>query len=122
MKTIKPYLRWIPNVIAAIILLQTLAFKFTAAPESVALFTQLNLLGLGETIPRIGTGIVELIVSGLFFVRRSEKFAAIGAIGLMAGALFFHATILGFGGPNLPLIIMAIIVIAMSGIVLGRKK
>jgi Ca2+/Na+ antiporter len=122
MQTIKPYLRWIPNIVAAIILLQTLAFKFTAAPESVALFTELNLLGLGETIPRIGTGIVELIVGIMFFVRRSEKFAAIGALGLMAGALFFHATILGFEGENLTLTIMAIIVIAMSGITLGRKK
>jgi len=52
------------RIVAAVILLQTLFFKFTAAPESVTLFQSLGM----EPRGRIGTGIVELIASLLLFI------------------------------------------------------
>jgi len=47
----------IARILAAIILLQTLYFKFTGHPESVELFTSIGM----EPDGRIATGIVELI-------------------------------------------------------------
>ena len=82
---------WILRVIAAVILLQTLYFKFTAQPESVKLFTILNM----EPWGRIGTGIAELITAILLLIPRTVLLGAFMGLGLMAGALFFHLTKLG---------------------------
>ena len=87
---------WALRILAALILLQTLYFKFTAQPESVRLFT---ILGM-EPWGRIGTGIMELIASVLILIPRTTLPGAILGLGLMAGAIFFHVTKLGinFGG------------------------
>ena len=84
------------RILAALILLQTLYFKFTAHPQSVELFTKLGM----EPWGRIGTGIFELIASILILYPRTTGIGAILGVGLMAGAIFFHITILGidFGG------------------------
>ncbi|MBC7849429.1 MAG: DoxX family protein [Chitinophagaceae bacterium] len=87
---------WILRLLAVLIMLQTLYFKFTAHPESVALFTQLGM----EPWGRIGTGIFELIASILILFPRTSGFGALLGAGLMSGAIFFHITNLGldFGG------------------------
>lgn len=87
---------WFLRIIAAVILLQTLYFKFTAHPQSVELFTTLGM----EPWGRIGTGIAELIASILILVPRTTLLGAILGLGLMCGAIFFHLTKLGinFGG------------------------
>jgi uncharacterized membrane protein YphA (DoxX/SURF4 family) len=82
---------WVLRLIAAVIMLQTLYFKFTADPQSVHLFT---LLGM-EPWGRIGTGVLELIASLLILYPRTTGFGAILGLGLMSGALFFHLTKLG---------------------------
>jgi putative oxidoreductase len=81
----------IARVVVAVILIQTLRFKFTGAPESVYIFETVG----HEPWGRYGSGVVELIASILLFV---PGFAAIGALlaaGTMAGAIFFHLTTLG---------------------------
>lgn len=82
---------WILRIVSALIMLQTLYFKFTAQPESVALFT---LIGM-EPWGRIGTGIMELIASILILVPKTKVIGAGLGLGLMAGALFFHVTKVG---------------------------
>lgn len=82
---------WILKLIAAVILLQTLFFKFTGAPESVYIFSKLGM----EPWGRIGTGILELVASILLLISRTTVFGALLGVGLMAGALFFHLTKLG---------------------------
>ena len=82
---------WILRLVAAVIMLQTLYFKFTADPQSVHLFT---LLGM-EPWGRIGTGVLELIASLLILFPRTTGYGAIMGLGLMSGALFFHLTKLG---------------------------
>ena len=77
---------WVLRVVAAVILLQTLFFKFSAAPESVALFTRLGM----EPWGRIGTGTLELIASILILYPRTTGWGSGLATGLMAGALYFH--------------------------------
>lgn len=75
----------------AIILLQTLYFKFTASPESVYIFEK---TGLGDA-GRIGTGIAELIAAVLLLIPRTAWIGALIALGLISGAIFFHLTSLG---------------------------
>src|SRR5215510_547120 len=82
---------WICRVAAAVILLQTLFFKFTAAPESVYIFTKVGL----EPWGRIGSGVVELIASILLFVPRLHWLGAAIAIGVLSGAIVSHLTVLG---------------------------
>jgi hypothetical protein len=82
---------WIFRLIAVVILLQTLYFKFTAAPESVYIFSTLGM----EPWGRIGIGLLELMASLLILVPYTTAYGAILGVGLMSGALFFHFTRLG---------------------------
>lgn len=82
---------WILRLIAAVIMLQTLYFKFTGAEESVYIFSRIGM----EPWGRIGTGALELVASALILYPRTTHFGAILAMGLMGGAIFFHLTKLG---------------------------
>lgn len=82
---------WVLRVVAALIMLQTLYFKFTGHPQSVTLFKTLGM----EPWGRIGTGVLELIASILILFPRTTGFGAALGLGLMSGAIFFHLTILG---------------------------
>ena len=82
---------WITAILSALIMLQTLYFKFTAAPESVFIFTQLGI----EPYGRITVGVAELIASLLLLVPKSRSLGALMGIGLMLGAIAGHLTKLG---------------------------
>ena len=82
---------WILRILAAIIMLQTLYFKFTDHPDSVQLFTSLGM----EPWGRYGTGILELIASILILFPNTTLIGAIVGLGLMTGAIYFHLTSLG---------------------------
>jgi uncharacterized membrane protein YphA (DoxX/SURF4 family) len=87
---------WILRILAALILLQTLFFKFTAAPESIYIFSKIGM----EPWGRIGTGVLELIAGILILIPATTVFGALLAIPLMSGALFFHLTKLGINVQN----------------------
>jgi uncharacterized membrane protein YphA (DoxX/SURF4 family) len=76
------------RIAVAIILLQTLFFKFSAHQDSVFIFTKLGL----EPWGRIGVGILELIASILLFVPRRIGVGAGLSAGLMSGAIKMHFT------------------------------
>jgi putative oxidoreductase len=82
---------WICRVAAAVILLQTLFFKFTAAPESVYIFTKVGL----EPWGRIGSGVAELIAAILILIPATTWLGAGLALAVMLGAIFSHLTVLG---------------------------
>ena len=82
---------WILRLVAAGILLQTLFFKFSGAPESVYIFTRVG----AEPWGRIGSGVVELIAAILILVPRTTWLGALIALGVMAGAILSHLTVLG---------------------------
>ena len=86
---------WTLRGIAAVILLQTLFFKFTGAKESVYIFTTLGM----EPWGRIGSGVAELIASILLLVPQTVVFGAIMSLGVISGAIFFHLTKLGIALP-----------------------
>jgi len=82
---------WALRILPAIILLQTLFFKFSAAEESVYIFSTLGM----EPWGRIGSGIAELIAALLLLYPRTTHLGAVLGLGVMAGAIFFHLTKLG---------------------------
>lgn len=82
---------WLLRILAAVILLQTLYFKFTAHPQSVKLFTEIGL----EPWGRVVTGIFELIASILILYPRTTAYGAALGVALMSGAIYFHLTKLG---------------------------
>jgi putative oxidoreductase len=82
---------WICRLAAAAILVQTLFFKFTAAPESVYIFTTVGL----EPWGRIGSGVVELIAAILLLLPRLTWLGAGIALGVLGGAIMSHLTVLG---------------------------
>jgi uncharacterized membrane protein YphA (DoxX/SURF4 family) len=82
---------WALRILPAIILLQTLFFKFSAAEESVYIFSTLGM----EPWGRIGSGVMELIAALLILYPRTTHLGALLGLGVMAGAIFFHLTKLG---------------------------
>ena len=96
---------WACRIVAAIILLQTLFFKFSAAPESVYIFTKLGAfihtyvpfasIGTVEVAGRIGSGIMELIAAVLLLTPRFVWAGAILAMAATGGAIGSHLTFLG---------------------------
>ncbi|MBI5385614.1 MAG: DoxX family protein [Verrucomicrobia bacterium] len=82
---------WICRLAAAGILLQTLFFKFTGAEESVYIFTKVGM----EPWGRYGSGVAELIAAGLLLTPRMAWAGALLSLGVMAGALLAHLTLLG---------------------------
>lgn len=84
-------LSWILRLVAAVILLQTLFFKFSAAPESVYIFTKVG----AEPWGRIGSGIVELVAAILLLWPQFTWLGSVLALGMMTGAIASHLTVLG---------------------------
>ncbi len=111
---------WGARIVVAIILFQTLYFKFTGAPESIYIFKTVGM----EPGGRIGSGIVELIAGILLLIPRTATIGALLALGTISGAIFFHLTILGIEvqGDGGTLFIMAIIVFILSALVLFLNK
>src|SRR5262249_55222038 len=86
---------WILQLIAAVILFQTLFFKFTGAKESVYIFSTVGM----EPWGRIGSGVVELIASIMLVIPATVTVGAIISLVTISGAIFFHLTKLGIALP-----------------------
>lgn len=100
------------RVTAAAILLQTLYFKFSAAEESVYIFTALG----AEPWGRIASGVAELVTAVLLLIPATAPVGAILAMGVMTGAIVSHLTVLGISvlGDGGLLFALAIIVWSAS--------
>lgn len=111
---------WLFRIAIAVILLQTLYFKFTGHPESVALFSKLGV----EPWGRIGTGVIELIAGLLILVPAIALIGAGLSLGLMAGAIASHLFVIGIESDNDggQLFMLAIIVLALSIVVLAIRR
>jgi uncharacterized membrane protein YphA (DoxX/SURF4 family) len=114
------YFLWALQVITAIILLQTLYFKFSAQPESIYIFSKLGV----EPWGRIGSGIIELFAGIFLLIPRTAWLGALMAAGVMVGAIFSHLTVLGIEvqGDHGELFVLALIVFTCSLIILFMRK
>lgn len=106
---------WVLQIAAAVILLQSLFFKFTGAEESIYIFSTLGV----EPWGRIATGIAELTAGILLLIPRTASIGAVVALGIVSGAILSHLTVLGIvvqddGGS---LFMLAIVVLISSAIV-----
>lgn len=111
---------WVAQVAVASILAQTLYFKFTAAPESVYIFTTLGV----EPWGRIAAGVAELVAAVLLVVPRTAAVGAVVTLGVIAGAIGSHLTKLGIvvqddGGL---LFGLAVAVLVGAGVVLWIRR
>ena len=113
-------LYWGARLVAAVLMLQTLYFKFTGAEESVFIFTQVGM----EPWGRIGVGVMELIASVLLVVNVTAWLGGVLALGLMGGAIVMHLTILGIEvqGDGGRLFYYALIIAICSAVVLAFNK
>ncbi len=130
MTTVILVVSWACRVVAAVILLQTLFFKFTAAPESVYIFSKLGAfihsylpfasIGTVEVAGRIGSGIMELIAAVLLLTPHFVWIGAVLAMAATGGAFVSHLTFLGIEvqGDKGLLFILAITVFVTSAIAL----
>jgi len=111
---------WILRLAAAGILLQTLFFKFTAAPESVYIFTKVGL----EPWGRIGSDVVELSAALLILSPGLTWLGSAIAIGVMAGAIISHLTLLGIEvqGHKGLLFALAVVFVAAINLFLHRTE
>src|SRR5262245_6341696 len=111
---------WLLQLTVAGILLQTLFFKFTGAEESVYIFSKLG----AEPWGRIGSGVVELVASLLLLTPALAPMGAILTMGVMAGAIVSHLTILGIEvkGDGGLLFGLAITAFVGSAIVLAIRR
>ena len=87
----KKHIPLILRIIVALILIQTLRFKFTAHPDSVYIFEKVGL----EPFGRIGIGILELIASILLLIPKTIWIGASLTLGIIGGAIMMHLTQLG---------------------------
>ncbi|WP_299890541.1 DoxX family membrane protein [uncultured Lacinutrix sp.] len=108
------------RLIIAIILIQTLRFKFTAHPDSVYIFQQVGL----EPYGRIGIGVLELIAGILILIPKTIWIGASLTIGVIGGAIFMHLTKLGIeiNGDSGVLFTTAIVTFILAAIVLFLYK
>ena len=111
---------WAARLLAALIMLQTLYFKFTGASESVEIFTRVGM----EPWGRFGVGTMELIASILILIPATSWIGAGLAFGLMLGAIGMHLTILGIEvqGDGGYLFFLALLVSICSTFILWVNK
>ena len=112
---------WICRLTAAVILVQTLFFKFTGAPESIYIFTKVGL----EPRGRYGSGVAELIASILLMINSRAWAGAMLALGVMGGAIVSHLTVLGIvvqnDGGLLFGLAVAVAVCSLATLILHRR-
>jgi putative oxidoreductase len=93
-------LSWVLQIVAAIIMGQTLFFKFTGAPEPIFIFTTLGVEPYGRWL----AGISELVAVILLLWPVMAGLGGLLGLGVMSGALLAHLTtklgieVLGDGG------------------------
>lgn len=86
----KTIINWVLRIVPALIMLQTLYFKFTGAEESIYIFTEVGMEPWGRYL----VGATEL-VAGILLLTSWYGLGALIGIGAMSGAIFFHLTKLG---------------------------
>ena len=117
------FMSWTLRLIVAVILVQTLFFKFTAAKESVYIFSTLGM----EPWGRVGSGVFELVASILLLIPSTITLGAAMAMAATGSAILFHLFRLGIAltavGDHGELFALAIVVtVCSAGILLLHRQ
>lgn len=120
--TLQNRLSWLLQIVAAVIMGQTLFFKFSGAPEPVYIFTTLGAEPYGRWLAAVS----ELVAVVLLLWPAMAGAGGLLGLGVMSGALMAHLTtklgieVLGDGGL---LFALGIVVwVACAGIVFLRRN
>ena len=114
----KNLVSWILRILAAVILAQSLFFKFTAHEASVEIFSAIGM----EPYGRILIGVLELIAVLLLLFPNCVPYGAILSLGLMSGAIIGHLTDIGIEGELLELFLLALAVWMSAAVLLVLHK
>jgi len=116
----KKIISWIAAIVFAIIMIQTLYFKFSSAPESTYIFSTLGI----EPCGRIGSGKGELISSNLMLVPATRWLGSLFGLGIISGVILADLTKLGIEvqGDGGHLLMLALIVFVCRTIYLYLEK
>ncbi len=108
------------RIIVAVILIQTLRFKFTGHPDSIYIFEAVGL----EPMGRIGIGVIELVAGILLLVPRAAWLGATITLGVIGGAIMMHLTQLGVevNGDSGALFTTAVVTFILSAIILWLNR
>ncbi len=109
---------WIAQIISIIILGQSLYYKFSAHPESVAIFTDIGM----EPNGRILIGVIELIACLLMLRQASAHYGALLGACVMGGAVVGHFTQIGWEGERGQLGLLAVLVLVCCSVVLYIRR
>lgn len=117
------WISWALRLTVAIILFQTLFFKFSGAAESIYIFSTLGM----EPWGRIGSGIFELVAGVLLLAPGTVTIGAAMALAATGSAILFHLTRLGVAltavGDRGELFALAIVVVLCSlGVLLLHRQ
>lgn len=120
MSKINLLITWGLRILAALLMLQTLWFKFSGSEESVYIFSKIGI----EPWGRIGTGIAELVAAALLLIPATVAIGALMGTGIMTGAILSHFFILGIEvmGDGGQLFVYALIVFTCCLILLWKYK
>ena len=110
---------WGLQIVVAVILFQTLFFKFSGAEESVYIFSTLGV----EPWGRFASGAIELVAVALILYPGTSILGALLSLGVISGALASHA-ILGISVKNDGglLFLLAVIVFVSSAAVVYLRR
>lgn len=111
---------WAAQLVAAVILGQTLFFKFSGAPESIFIFSSVGI----EPWGRYATALTELVAVVMLLTPRTAALGALLAIAVMVGALGSHLLFLGIEvqGDGGTLFVLALVVTAAASVVLWLRR
>ena len=120
--TLQNRLSWLLQIVAAVIMGQTLFFKFSGAPEPVYIFTTLGAEPYGRWLAAVS----ELVAVVLLLWPAMAGAGGLLGLGVMSGALMAHLTtklgieVLGDGG--LLFALGVVVWVACAGIVFLRRN
>lgn len=113
---------WLFQILAAIVLLQTLYFKFSGTRESIYIFETVGM----EPWGRYSSGVIEMIAGILLLVPRFSWVGALTGAGVISVALFFHLTSLGIeimgDGGALFYLAVTVFISCVSILIIRRKQ
>ncbi|HMQ11254.1 MAG TPA: DoxX family protein [Oligoflexia bacterium] len=89
-------MKYLFRIIPAVILLQTLFFKFTGAPESIYIFSTLGVEPWGRYL----SGIAELLAAILILIPATTYYGSLLTLMIMLGAIASHILFLGITVQN----------------------
>lgn len=117
-KSASNVISWIAQIGAIVIMGQSLFFKFTAHPESVAIFSDIGM----EPNGRILIGVVELFACLLLLRPASAHYGALLGACTMGGAIVGHFTQIGWHGERGQLGLMAVLVLVLCVVILYIRR